>query len=333
MTSGPPPGGADRAPALEHANADFVTDRLALGGDLSSMFAAARTQLDELVAAGITHIVDLRSEWSDELLVRGWAPGVRYWHYGIPDAGQEIDPEWFEILTGWVREALADPDAKVLLHCHMGVNRAPSATLAVLLDQGLGVRESLEAIRAARPIAVIDYADSVLAWHLGRCGADSRARRNARRVLARWRASHGLNPEDVIRQLRSQERPATRWAVRLGPDDPDTLAGVLSESGEVAVGLTIDHEPAELSQLDEVIFLTGQGLNGRALVVGPVDRVESGALLMPVMITDLFADAMDVRVPDRVAEWLAASGPNPLALSRIEYHTLTTRQVERVAAE
>ena len=99
MTSAPRPGGALRAPVLEHANADFVTDRLALGGDLSSMFATAHTQLDELVAAGITHIVDLRSEWSDELLVKGWAPEVHYWHYGIPDAGQRIDQErldhWF----------------------------------------------------------------------------------------------------------------------------------------------------------------------------------------------------------------------------------------------
>ena len=321
------------APVLAHANADFVTDRLALGGDLSSMFATARIQLDELVQAGITHIVDLRSEWSDELLVAGWAPGIRYWHYGIPDAGQLIDADWFEILTGWVRNALREPDAKVLLHCHMGVNRAPSAALAVLLDQGFGIREALEAIRAARPIAVIDYADSVLDWHLGGTAAAARHRRNARRVLRRWRDSHGLNPEDVIRQLRSQERPATRWAVRLGPDDPDTLARVLAESGEVAVGLTVDHDPAELSQLDEVIFLTEAGLNGRALVVGPVTAVESGALLMPVMITDLFATAMDVRVPERVAEWLAASGANPLALTRIEYHTLTTRQVATVSAE
>lgn len=333
MTSAPRPGGATPAPVLEHANADFVTDRVALGGDLSSMFATARLQLDELVAAGITHIVDLRSEWSDELLVKGWAPDIRYWHYGIPDAGQRIDPEWFEILTGWVREALARPEAKVLLHCHMGVNRAPSATLAVLLDQGIGLRDALEAIRDARRVAVIDYADDVLDWHLGRTQADARGRRNARRVLRRWRDTHGLNPEDVIRQLRSQERPATRWAVRLGPDDPDTLGAVLAESGEVAVGLSVDEEPAELSQLDEVIFLTPSGLNGRALVVGPVDTVESGALLMPVMITDLFATAMDVRVPDRVAEWLATSGPNPLALTRIEYHTLTTRQVQPVAAE
>lgn len=333
MTSAPSPGDTDVPSALEHANADFVTDRLLLGGDLSPMFVTARAQLDELVSVGVTHIVDLRSEWSDELLVKGWAPGIRYWHFGIPDAGQQIDAEWFEILTGWVREALAAPGTKVLLHCHMGVNRAPSATLAVLLDQGFGLREALEAIRAARPIAVIDYADSVLEWHLGRVRSDARRRRNARRVLSRWRASHGLNPEDVIRQLRAQERPATRWAVRLGPDDPKTLAGVLSDSGEVAVGLTIDHDPAELSQLDEVIFLTDRGLNGRALVVGPVDAVESGALLMPVMITDLFADAMTVRIPERVADWLAAAGPNPLALSRIEYHTLTTRQVQTVAAE
>ncbi len=321
VTSAHPAGSDGPTFTFEHANANFVTGRVAFGGDLSSTFRVARTQLDELVAAGITHIVDLRSEWTDESLVASWAPGIQYWHYGIPDAGQQIDAEWFEALAVWVAAALSDPDAKVLIHCHMGINRAPSATLAMLLDQGFGLRKALNAIHEARPISSVDYADSVLDWHLVRTGADARVRRNARRVLARWRSSHGLNVEDAIREMRSQERPATSWAVRLGPDDPGTLAKVLSEAGEVAIGLSVDQDPPELSQLDEVLFISEGGLSGRALVVGPVNRMEDGTLLMPVMITDLFA-ARQVQLPKTVATWLA-TGPSPLMLSRTEYRTLT----------
>ncbi len=320
--------GSDAAaspPEFTRANAAFVTDRLAVGGDLSANFRRARQQLNELVAAGVTHIADLRAEWSDEVLVRGWAPQLRYLHHRVEDAGQAITPEWFDDLVAWASEALAaDPSAKVLVHCHMGVNRAPSAALAILLDQGMGLRESLDRIRQARPVAVIDYADSAVDWYLARTGADARTRANLRRVLARWRQAHALDVIDVIRSIRSQSDPSSRWAVRLGPDDPQTLARVLSEPGEVAVGLTIDGEPAELGQLDEVLFLTSVGLTGRALVVGPAQQVESGAWMLPVMITDLFAPVIQP-LPPRVAEWLEGRGPNPLPLSRDDYLMMVTR--------
>lgn len=318
-------------PQLEVANAAFVTERVAVGGDLSPNFRIAKLQLQELVAAGITHIADLRSEWSDEVVVRGWAPDLQYFQHRVEDAGQRIDAEWFDELVGWVRTALDnDPSAKVLVHCHMGVNRAPSATLAVLIDQGMGLREALDRIRAARPVAVIDYAGSVLSWHLARVGADSRARRNLRRVLVRWRQSQDVDPEGVIRAIRSQESPNSRWIVRLGPTDPDTLGRVLAESGEVAVGLTIDSIPDELGQLDEVLFLTSAGLNGRALVVGPAQQVESGRVLLPVMITELFL-AMKVALPPTVQEWFDQRGPNPLLLCREDYQVMMTRQADAEA--
>ncbi|MBU3976737.1 dual specificity protein phosphatase [Propionicimonas sp.] len=312
-------------PELAVANAVFLTERIALGGDLSPNFRVAKQQLDELVEAGITHVADLRSEWSDEVLVRGWAPQVNYLHHRVEDAGQLIDPQWFEQLVTWVHDALeADLSAKVLVHCHMGVNRAPSAALAVLLDQGMGLRDALDRIRAARPVAVIDYAGSVLSWYLTRTGADTRTRHNLRRALVRWRQSHDLDVEDVIRSIRSQESPNSRWAVRLGPKDPETLGRVLADSGEVAVGLTIDYEPEDLGQLDEVLFLTEAGLNGRALVVGPAQQMENSSWVLPVMITELFL-AVAVPLPRAVRDWFAERGPNPLLLSREDYRVLTTR--------
>ena len=312
-----------RLPQLSLANADFVTDRLAVGGDLSPNFVRARAQLDELLAAGITHIVDLREEWSDEGLVETWAPQVRYLQHRVADAGQKIGPDWFAGLVAWVDEALADSSAKVLVHCHMGVNRAPSAMLALLLAQGLGLRPALDAIRQARPVAVIDYAGSALDWYLASTGADARQRRNARRSLSRWRRANHLDVYQVIRAIRDTEHPGNRWLVHLGPDDPAALAAVINDAGEVAVGLSMGTSPEELSQLDEVLFLTTDGLVGRALVVGPIQPAEPHDLLLPVLVTNLF-DAVPLDLPEGVVGWLA-EGTNPRLLRPEEYRELAVR--------
>jgi predicted protein tyrosine phosphatase len=304
------------------ANAAFVTERVAVGGDLSPNFGLARRQLDELVAAGITHIADLREEWSDETLVKTWAPQVRYLHHRVADAGQAIDGAWFDELADWVDAALAEPGSKVLVHCHMGVNRAPSAVLALLLHRGMGLRPALDAIRSARPTAVIDYARSALDWQLERTAADARVRRNARRALDRWRRANHLDAGAVIRAIRDTEHPGNRWFVRLGPADPDALADVLESDGNVAVGLAVDLDPDVLGQLDEVLFLTGAGLVGRALVVGPTQSAEPHSLLLPVLVTDLFPP-VPVQLDAEVEQWLAHAGPNPKLLAPGAFQRLT----------
>ena len=84
--------------------------------------------------------------------------------------------EWFEDLTAWAVDALDDPDARLLVHCHMGVNRGPSAAFAILLALGWDPFDALDAIRDARPIAYIAYAEDVLAWHHDRHGATDEQR-------------------------------------------------------------------------------------------------------------------------------------------------------------
>ena len=319
----PIPGQATGSrPELAVANAAFVTGRLAVGGDLSPNFGLARRQLDELVEAGITHIADLREEWSDETLVKNWAPQVHYLHHRVADAGQEIDGAWFTELADWVDTALAEPGSKVLVHCHMGVNRAPSAALALLLHGGMALRPALDAIRSARPVAVIDYARSALDWQLERTAADARVRRNARRTLERWRRANHLDAMAVIRAIRDTEHPANRWFVRLGPGDPDALADVLDADGNVAVALAVDLDPKALGQLDEVLFLTAAGLVGRALVVGPMQPAEPHSLLLPVLVTDLFPP-VPVQLDAEVEQWLAQAGPNPKLLAPGAFQRLT----------
>lgn len=196
------------APQLAVANADFVTPQLAVGGDLDYWdHHHARAQLSELVAAGVTHIVDTRFEASDEALVAALAPDVTYLHHGMDDAGQRVPGGWFDIGVGFVLQAMRDPEAVVLSHCHMGINRGPSLGYAVLLAQGCGVVEALDAIRGARPIAAIGYAEDALAWHHVRTGASQEQRRSDVERLAQWRRDNHIDVDTIIRRIRLTEPP------------------------------------------------------------------------------------------------------------------------------
>lgn len=164
-------------PRLTVANADFVTPRLAVGGDLDYFDRQiAYRQLAELVDAGITHIVDARFEASNEDFIAEFAPYVAYLHHGMDDAGQLVPRRWFDVGVGFVLDALANPEAVVMMHCHMGINRRPSLGYAALLALGWDSIEALDAIRSTRPIAAIGYAGDALAWHHDRIAASQHQR-------------------------------------------------------------------------------------------------------------------------------------------------------------
>ena len=191
--------------SFEHANASFVTPYLAIGGDLETTSEdVAVGQLGELGDAGITHVIDVRVEWSDEEWVRGRRADLEYLHLGIDDAGQRVPDEWFEEGVRFALEGI-DSGGVVLAHCHMGINRGPSMGFAVLLSLGWDAVEALDAIHAARPIAFIAYAEDALRWHHGEGtpGFEEDVRR-----LRRWRDDNDLRLENVMRVIREQEESA-----------------------------------------------------------------------------------------------------------------------------
>jgi dual specificity phosphatase 3 len=199
----PTPG--DELLSFEHANASFVTPYLAIGGDLRTTSEdVAVDQLSELGDAGITHVVDVRVEWSDEHWVRERRADLEYLHLGIDDAGQRVPGEWFDEGVRFALEGI-EGGGVVLAHCHMGINRGPSMGFAVLLALGWDAVEALDAIHAARPIAFIAYAEDALRWHHG---ADGPALEHDLRRLRRWRDENDLRLEDVMRVIREQEESA-----------------------------------------------------------------------------------------------------------------------------
>lgn len=191
-------------PTLETADAGFVTAQLLVGGDLDTNDAElAAAQLRELIGAGLTHVVDARIEWSDEQWVAEMAPEVAYLHHGMDDAGQRVPAEWFETGVSWAIEAIR-AGGTVLTHCHMGINRGPSLGFAVLLAQGWAPIEALDAIRAARPIAWVAYAEDALRWHHETKRSPRGAFEQDRQRLRQWRADNELDLAAVIRLKRSQ---------------------------------------------------------------------------------------------------------------------------------
>ena len=186
-------------------NLDFITPALATGGDLPANRAEARRVLDTWQAAGITHVVDNRLEWNDNDLVAEHSPQIHYLHLGVDDHGGEMPDEWFDLGTEWVRGALQDPEAKVLVHCHMGINRGPSLAYACLLALGHDPIEAMTMIRTVRPIAAIGYAEDALDWHHRTRPVSRRRQLDNWQRLAAWRDANWIDVVRIIRDIRATE--------------------------------------------------------------------------------------------------------------------------------
>lgn len=143
-------------------NITWLLDDVATGGDLAYDPDKAEAQADAIIAAGITHIFDARIEDDDS---EYWAQrGVKYLRVGVNDeAGSHLPVSFFDKAVYFARQAQRE-GGKILLHCHMGINRGPSAAVAVLIDRGMAPVEALKHIVARRDIAgVYFFMDAVTA--------------------------------------------------------------------------------------------------------------------------------------------------------------------------
>ena len=180
----------------------WINDQIAVSGDLDgSSHRTALRQLKGWLDAGITDIVDARGEWSDERLVAEIAPHVRYHWLGTHDNGGRQADEWFEAGLAAAAAVLADPDRKVVIHCHMGVNRGPSLAYAVLLSMGLDTVAALETIRRARPIAGIIYAEDAVDWWHRRIGTPETLRYRERMRARTWLDEHDNDVAWIVSRL------------------------------------------------------------------------------------------------------------------------------------
>jgi protein-tyrosine phosphatase len=168
--------------------------RLIITGDLPHPIADRTALLQQWADAGVTDIVDCRIERTDETFVADLQPHIRYHWVGVDDDGGYQPDSWFDEGVAAAVEALRDPDAIVLVHCHMGVNRGPSMAFAILLELGWDALDALAAIRTARPIAGVIYAAQALSWWHRRRGSEQELHQRDEVRVAQW---FRRNPLDV----------------------------------------------------------------------------------------------------------------------------------------
>ena len=174
-----------------------VNDRIHLCGDLPHPHydsEDAIAVLSQWVKAGITHIVDVRDEASDAAWVAASEPQITYHHLGTHDNGGAQEFRWFDQGVQVILTALEEPDTQIVVHCHMGINRAPSMVFAALLELGYGIQPALNAIRSARPISGIIYAEDAVSWYGNHNNWGETEIFVAREEVRQW---HKDNPVDV----------------------------------------------------------------------------------------------------------------------------------------
>jgi protein-tyrosine phosphatase len=128
----------------------WLTDRIGLGGGIWN-----DQKMIEVVAAGVTHIIDMQVEFDDTRLAEPY--GVKVLWNPTEDDFQPKGAELFQRGVDFAREAMRDPEAKVFIHCAAGVHRAPMMTLAVLRAQGWSLLDAVRLIQEKRD--VVDFAD------------------------------------------------------------------------------------------------------------------------------------------------------------------------------
>ena len=136
---------------------NFVTERIAVGGGIAS-----KADVDQIVAAGITHVIDMRAEFDDDTLKDSritilWLPQV--------DNGEMRPAGHYRKGIQFAFPALSRAKTKIFPHCSAGLNRGPTMCYALLRAFGFPPSEAIARIRAARPDVLFhlipNYLDSV----------------------------------------------------------------------------------------------------------------------------------------------------------------------------
>ena len=183
-----------------------ITDDILLSGDLSHHQTKALNQLDEWRSEGVTQILDCRSEWSDEELVRSVDDSIEYLNLGTHDAGGNQDAKWYRDGWDYYERLIEDnPDNKLMVHCHMGVNRAPSMVFYLMLKEGYEPDEALALIRSNRPIAACYYAESAWRTFAEDENLSAKELENGLYEIDKFFVDNHINLRDVIHQIRQVE--------------------------------------------------------------------------------------------------------------------------------
>jgi protein tyrosine phosphatase (PTP) superfamily phosphohydrolase (DUF442 family) len=128
-------------PLPDKLNMSWVTQELAVGGRVHT------EDIPALARAGITHVVDTRSEYSDDpaSLAR---EDIELLHLPTPDT-YPLTLEQLREGAAWVQERI-ERGGRVLIHCEHGVGRSVLLTCAVLIYGGMSSHDALALVTEKR---------------------------------------------------------------------------------------------------------------------------------------------------------------------------------------
>jgi protein-tyrosine phosphatase len=128
-------------PLPDQLNMSWVTDQLAVGGRVRPQ------DIPALARAGITHVVDTRSEYCDDVqaLTR---QHIELLYLPTPDT-YPLTVEQLEQGAAWAH-ARIEQGGRVLIHCEHGVGRSVLLACAVLVYGGMKARDALHLVQEKR---------------------------------------------------------------------------------------------------------------------------------------------------------------------------------------
>ena len=103
----------------------------------------------ELAQEGVTHVIDLRAEGSDDP-DPAHALGLKWLGIPVVDRYPPTD-EQFEQLADWLKTS--GPDPVVYIHCQGGLERSPTVAIALLMRAGYDPSEARAAVVRDHPRA------------------------------------------------------------------------------------------------------------------------------------------------------------------------------------
>lgn len=178
----------------------WVTPALSVSGDLPGNRTEALTQLRYWESEGVTDYFDMRGEADDTAFISKHSNIETHW-FGVDDNGTPRSDVWFASLTERAGRILLDPNRKILVGCHLGVNRSSSALFAIMIHDGHDYLEALNLIRDARPIASMMYAPDAASWHQRSLGESPSTVFEKRGEVVGWLHDNYLDVSWVIRNI------------------------------------------------------------------------------------------------------------------------------------
>ena len=128
----------------------WITDRMAVGGGIWT-----DEHMQEVVRAGITHIIDMQVEFDDTGLAEPY--GVEVLWVPVDDDFKPKPPQIFQRASEFGLHALGQDGTKLYVHCAAGVHRGPMVALSLLRVMGWSLEDAVAVIEQRRP--VVDFAE------------------------------------------------------------------------------------------------------------------------------------------------------------------------------